>query len=85
MTKKKWNDTKEDGRFIFVKDLIENKRLIGKTRAEVHTMLGKPETEEIAYSMVHYVKQGKTDLYFLDIRFNSGNPRRVDEAFVWAD
>ncbi|WP_239701110.1 hypothetical protein [Massilia sp. 9096] len=80
-------EAKESERFVFARDLIDEKLLIGKTKSDVYTMLGKPSFEDSSYGLIHYsLKDGKTDLYFLDIRFdNEANIPRVRAAFVASD
>lgn len=85
--KNKWLEAKYSERFVFAKDLIDGKRLIGKNKADVYTMLGKPSSEDPSNNRIVYtLKEGKTEIYFLDIRFDNGKPlQRVNEAFVASD
>lgn len=81
---KNWLGAKPEERFVFAKDLINGKRLIGKTRSEVYIMLGKPSFDDPRNHRITYtLKSGQMDSYFLDIRFDYDKPLpSVKEAFV---
>jgi hypothetical protein len=70
-----WKATPEAERFVFVDDIVRSNILIGKTKAEIIELLGKPSStseEPPEDSLTYVVKvggRGFDKVYFLDIRF----------------
>jgi len=68
---KEWNRTDEYHRYIFAKDLLDGK-LIGLTREEIKTKLGRPSSEypEGMNYIVKEVTEGLNAVEFIYIRFD---------------
>ena len=85
--KSTWAKTPEENRFVFARDLIENKRLNGMTLREVIHELGPPSFSDNSSNYITYVlKVSSGNLYILDIRLKQGGKAPVvNEVFVRAD
>lgn len=74
----KWSQTDEGNRFVFVRNLIESKKLKGLTRPQVIELLGKPSDYHMSEEYVTYIVKADSDgLYFLDIRFKTESEQKV--------
>ncbi|OEZ59824.1 hypothetical protein [Duganella sp. HH105] len=82
-----WSATKETERFVFVRALIEDERLLGLPKNEVIRMLGKPSYDGTdARYQTYIVKADSGHLYLLDIRYSSdASPPVVNRVFVRPD
>lgn len=83
----KWTQTNEKDRFVFVRDLIESKRLLGAPKSEILRLLGKPSyAAENGEYMTYIVKAEAGNVYILDIRFESAKSGSVAKnVFVRSD
>lgn len=83
----KWSQASESDRFIFVRDLIDSKKLNGLTKLQVIDLLGKPSYDHINGKYVTYiVKADSGTVYILDIRFKEQFSKNiVDEVGVRSD
>jgi hypothetical protein len=83
----KWTASNEKDRFVFVRDLIDRRALIGLQKPEVFTMLGKPSYEDEQGECITYiVKADNGRLSILDLRFDKRRtPVVVEKAFVRSD
>jgi hypothetical protein len=79
-----WKATKESSRFVYVRDLIEGKKLIGKSKDEIYLMLGEPGFDDSNGQYITYIiKEDRSEFYILDIRFDNERPLpRVKDVFV---
>lgn len=70
----RWRQTSEAGRYVFAKDLIEQKLLIGKTRQEVVDLLGAPSSESAVPPAIAYLIKtggsGMTQVFALEVRLD---------------
>jgi outer membrane protein assembly factor BamE (lipoprotein component of BamABCDE complex) len=80
----KWATTKEESRFIYARDLVESKRLIGLSHKQVIELLGTPSYDDPQGDYVVYVlKNGPKSVYGLDIRFaRNSSSRPADTVFI---
>ncbi len=85
--KAKWATTEDEKRFVFARDLIEQKRLHGMSKQEVVDVLGSPSFADSRALYVTYVlKVSSGNLYILDVRFKQRDKMLVvDDVFVRAD
>ena len=85
--KSTWAKTAEEKRFVFARDLIENRRLNGMTEREVVYELGPPSFSDKSSNYITYVlKVSSGNLYILDIRFKQNDRAPVvNEVFIRAD
>ena len=63
-----WANAAESERYVFVRDIVESRSLVGKPATEVKQLLGKPSAENDAE---HYFKTGGdgfNQVYVLDVR-----------------
>jgi hypothetical protein len=83
----RWTASNEKDRFVFVRDLIDRRALIGLQKPEVFTMLGKPSYEDEKGEYITYiVKADSGRLSILDLRFDKfRTPAVVEKAFVRSD
>lgn len=82
----KWMQTKEVERYIFVRDLLEKKLLMGLTRSQVVALLGPPSSEpEGANYFAYVVKADSGVLHSLDVELSAIDPRVVNAVLVRAD
>ena len=78
--------TKEVERYIFVRDLLEKKLLMGLTRSQVVALLGPPSSEpEGANYFAYVVKADSGVLHSLDVELSAIDPRVVNAVLVRAD
>lgn len=87
-TPKAWAASPYDQRYVYVRDLIDNQRLVGKSFDEVEAMLGQPEDRNDKERRLAYVvkKGSATSMNFielLDIRADENG--RVSKVFVRGD
>lgn len=80
----KWMQANEDNRFVFARDLIESKKLIGLSRTLVIDLLGTPSYDDPNGDYMTYVlKTDSGGVYLLDIRFAKNQKERlVDKVFI---
>jgi hypothetical protein len=68
----RWKQTVEVKRYVFAKDLIDRRLLIGKTRGEVVELLGAPSSENSSPRAMQYlIKSGGVamdQLFALDVQ-----------------
>jgi hypothetical protein len=74
---KKWKQSPEHLRYVFVKDIIKSKLLINKTKDDVIEMLGLPNSEVKQPLMLEYIvkTEGKSfsQVFFLEFGFEVTN------------
>lgn len=82
-----WSTTKDENRYVFARDLINQKRLNGMNKQQVMETLGLPSFTDSGNNYVTYVlKISSGNLYILDVRFKPrDNVMVVDEVFIRAD
>jgi hypothetical protein len=82
----KWIQAKESERYIFARDLLDRKLLLGLTKTEVVALLGAPSSEPQGASYFTYVIKADTGaVHILDVRLSETEPRIVKEVFVRSD
>ena len=81
----KWK-TNQDEKFYMLNDIVENKRLLGKTKNEVVELLDTVDIKEFNYSnnswmyilsIPHFVLATKTPVEVMDIEFDNDNVKQV--------
>jgi hypothetical protein len=87
-TAKGWSQAADEKRYVYVRDLIDNRRLIGLTLDQVEALLGPPvDRSDKDGRIVYLVKEGsRTSMDFielLDIRTDRGG--KVTNVFVRGD
>jgi hypothetical protein len=66
----KWMQANEDNRFVFARDLIEHKKLIGLSRPQAIDLLGTPSFDDPNGEYMTYILKTDSDgVHLLDIRF----------------
>lgn len=74
----KWSQTDEGNRFVFVRNLIEGKKLENLTKQQVLDLLGKPSYDDINGEYVTYVvKTSSGNVHILDIRFKENRGQKI--------
>lgn len=71
-----WASTPQEERYVFINDLVDKKLLIGKSRAEVISLLGEPRAGDVA-SCDYLVDEGVWDPIVLRIEFDADRVVRV--------
>jgi hypothetical protein len=70
-----WHASREESRYVFVRDLIDRRLLIGKSEAAVRELLGPPTTVDRTGRQLSYVvREGGTgfdQVYSLDVILDS--------------
>jgi hypothetical protein len=82
-----WARSGQQQRYVFVRDLIRKKALIGLTRQQVHARLGAPSFDDGEANYITYVvKADGGVVHLLDIRFSDHGPAGVvADVFVRRD
>ena len=82
----KWTQTADDQRYVFVRDLVDSKKLPGLSKEHVIDMLGKPSFDNNDDYATYVVKVASGSVYVLDIRFdNSPGTKLVSKVLVRSD
>ncbi len=82
----KWTQTSDDQRYVFVRDLVDSKKLPGLSKEQVIDMLGKPSFDSGDDYATYVVKAASGSVYVLDIRFeNSLGKKLVSKVLVRSD
>ena len=79
-----WRRTKEENRYVFTRDLIESRKLIGRSKQQVIDLLGRPsyDSPEDDY-MTFVVRSDNTGVFIMGIRFyKNGAKNKVTSVFV---
>ena len=83
-----WRATPESDRYVFARDLIDRKLLVGKPEQEVKELLGPPSSESEADHRFAYVIKvggnGFDQVYILDILVDPSSGL-VKKAYVRGD
>jgi hypothetical protein len=85
--KEQWSTTADSQRYVFVRDLLEKDKLLGLTKVQVITMLGKPTFEDPDAAYITYVIKADSNLvHILDVRFrNASGNKTVYNVIVRSD
>lgn len=82
----KWTQTADDQRYVFVRDVVDSKKLPGLSKERVIDMLGKPSFDNDDDYVTYVVKADSGSVYVLDIRFeNSLGTKLVSKVSVRSD
>lgn len=83
-----WRAAPEEKRYIFARDLIDRKLLLGKRESELMELLGPPTTVDQSGRQLSYViKEGASgfdQVFSLDVVLNSSS-RSVEEVAIRGD
>lgn len=81
-----WLQTKEIERYVFVRNLLEKKLLMGLARSQVVALLGPPSSEpEGANYFSYVVKADSGVVHVLDVKLSEGEPRVVNAVLNRTD
>jgi hypothetical protein len=83
----KWAQTSEKNRFVYVRDLIEKKILLGAPKEKIINLLGTPSYERPDGTYAVYIVRYDSGLvYVLDLRFQEINKKMfVSKIFIRSD
>lgn len=81
-----WMQAKESERFVFVRDLVDRKTLLGMSKQQVVALLGPASSDQDAEKYLAYIVKADSGLvYLLDIRFSEDASRVVNKVLIRSD
>jgi hypothetical protein len=82
----KWTQTVADQRYVFVRDLVDSKKLPGLSKEYVIDMLGEPSFDNDGDYVTYVIKADSGSVFVLDIRFENNHGKKlVNKVLVRAD